>query len=341
MSRNSVQGARKRPCVGLDAEPLEARALLSGIVKTASLRSFLRSARRLPPALVATIVAQTNAAVASAVPMQSISILTPGQFVTVQNGAIDVTVVRRLFTGVGAAPSSTVLNDPLTVNVTASLNSVGSQGQGISNPDAATASDTLGTASVTFPAGVMSENVQIPINAEVPINGTVPIAIAPEPAENLATAAQNVYLVSGPDAIPPTITSSQLITRGRHPTGIAITFSKPMAPATVENVHNYVVSGFHKGSTFLNPLALVAPAGFFDTIRHYALKAADYDPATRTVTLIPRQPFEWSPGYIVQSPRNLAGHSLTDFQGNTLFDAGSGSMNGSFQIDVPRRGSAT
>ena len=114
-----------------------------------------------------------------------------------------------------------------------------------------------------------------------------------------------------------------------------------MAPATVENVHNYAVSSFHKGSTFLNPLALVAPAGFFDTIRQDALKAADYDPATNTVTLIPRQPFKWSPGYIVQSPRNLAGHALTDLQGNTLFDAGSGSMNGSFQIDVPRRGSAT
>ena len=119
--------------------------------------------------------------------MQSISIQTPGQFVTVQNGAIDVTVVRKLFTGVGAAPSSTVLNDPLTVNVTVSLNSVSSQGQRISNPDAATASDTLGTASVTFPAGVTSENVQIPINAGASINGTVPILIAPEPAENLAT----------------------------------------------------------------------------------------------------------------------------------------------------------
>jgi hypothetical protein len=245
-----------------------------------------------------------------------------------------------------AGPSGTanpaVLDDPITVNVSASLDLTSpTAGQSIEPASMSDSSTLLNSVSVTFPAGVTTETVAIPVDSGVASSGPVPILISATAPTNVATFQQHVYLVSGPDAIPPTITNYQLITQRGHPTGIAITFSKPMAPATVENVHNYAVSSFHKGSTFLNPLALVVPAGFFDSIRHDALKAADYDPTTRTVTLIPRHPFKWSPGYVVQNARHLAEHALTDLQGNTFFDTDSGSMNGWFQIDVPRRPSAT
>ena len=47
---------------------------------------------------------------------------------------------------------------------------------------------------------------------------------------------ETVYLASSPDAVPPSIVAVQRVAGG-----IAVTFSKPMDPATVENIHNYAV----------------------------------------------------------------------------------------------------
>jgi hypothetical protein len=186
---------------------------------------------------------------------------------------------------------------------------------------------------------VTTETVRIPINSGATNSGTVPVWIVATATSGYSIGPA-VYLVSGPDAVPPTMTSAQVINFGRHASGIAITFSKPMAPATVENVHNYSVSSLQTGNTSLNPLALIAPAGYFMKIGYSALKAAHYDPSTRTVTLIPKQPLISSNGYSVQSPKRRPGHVLTDLEGNPLYDSGVGSMNGRFQIFLTGRPSA-
>jgi hypothetical protein len=300
------------------------------------------------------IVVPTPAALT---PTQTLEIQTPGKFVTQQDGALEVTLVRKAFAPTGFAPNAAarrdhvsfatmmanaarphpapdapILNEPLTVNVSATLNSTGPpDGQLLSVPSSGSDATAPNSVSVTFPAGVTTETVRVPINLGAADSGTVPVWISAASTSG-PSIGQVVYLASGPDAVPPTMTSAQVIKLANHASGISITFSKPMAPATVENVRNYTVSSLRKGNTFLNPLASIAPAGSFMNIRYSALKAALYDPSTRTVTLIPTQPFNSSNGYTVQSAKHLAGHVITDLQGNPLYDPDLGLMNGKFQI---------
>jgi hypothetical protein len=326
--------------VRFEAEQLEARTLLSRGMRAYGLPPFLRD---LPPhtfTVVHGIVVPSPSAIQA--PTESLAVQTPSPFVTRQAGVLDVTVVRKGLDGPHATPKATALSEPLTVNVSATIGSTRHVLQVASSPAFASDASTPNSESVAFPAGVTTETVRIPINPGTAISGTVPVWISATATSGFVVPTQQaVYLLSGPDAVPPMITSAQLITQGRHASGIAITFSKPMAPATVENVHNYSVSTLQKGNTILNPLALVAPPGYFMSIRYSALKAARYDPSTQTVTLLPRQPFSASNVYNVQSPPRLAGHVITDVEGNPLYDSDSGPMNGHFQILVTRRPSAT
>ncbi len=90
---------------------------------------------------------------------------------------------------------------------------------------------------VTLGAGERTLTVAIPINPQAPISGLTPVQITvSEPQHPAKGTSAIVNLASGPDAVPPIITSAHLVNNG-----LAITFSKPMAPATVENLHNYRV----------------------------------------------------------------------------------------------------
>jgi hypothetical protein len=115
---------------------------------------------------------------------------------------------------------------------------------------------------------------------------------------------------------PPTITSAHLLVQGNAASGIAITFSRPMAPATVENLRDYSVT-VERLATAYDGFGLVrykTPVPV--PIR---LKAANYDPATNTVILIPRRPLSMSTVYTVQNvlPLNTA-RTLTDLQGDPI-----------------------
>jgi Bacterial Ig-like domain len=76
-------------------------------------------------------------------------------------------------------------------------------------------------------------------------------------------------IMPSPDQIPPQIVSSSV-----SPQAVTLTFSKPMNPATVENVKNYWVS-------------VSASDG---SVQPVTLKSAAYDPATHTATLTPTAP---------------------------------------------------
>ena len=69
---------------------------------------------------------------------------------------------------------------------------------------------------------------------------------------------QTIYLANNQDAIPPSIAA---VTRVAG--GIAITFSKPMDPSTVDNIHNYAMK-FSPSQKF--SLAQLTGFGLIETL---------------------------------------------------------------------------
>ena len=137
-------------------------------------------------------------------------------------------------------------------------------------------------------------------------------------------------LASSQQLVPPSITHVAIVRDGSVAKGIAVTFSQPMSPASVEDIHNYVVKTVpldqvtlsSLGSlSVLQPTAETAPTPVIDR-----LKAARYDAATDTVLLVTSTPLTVAKSFIVKSPASLhTGHHgpksaqpLTDANGNVL-----------------------
>ncbi len=201
------------------------------------------------------------------------------------------------------------------------------------------------TLPVTFPAGATTATAVVPVNPAAPNPGLVPIPLSVTPrGRSRAATTTTVYLASGPSAVPPSIVSAQLVRLGPENLAIALTFSKPMSPATVKNIHNYSItfrSSQQFGVSDLNGLGLV------QTIvnpRHtVALRAASYEAATSTVTLIPNIKLKITGSYEIRSPASLGSrrHSanqaqpLTDVDGNAI-NLGTTSVIGAFAISISR-----
>ena len=237
---------------------------------------------------------------------QSVNISAPS-YASQQVSSVEVTLTRAA----SAGPYS-LTGIPLTVDFSASLGSTAPDGHSVALPSSASETFTPVNESITFPVGVTVETVQIPISSGASNPGAVPINLsatwtsdnAQFPSGNVSSI---VYLVTGPSALPPTpagMIGARLIARGKTVSGIAITFSKSMAPASVDNIHNYVVSqagrklglnNFWQPNTYASSLPV-------------PLKSAQYDPATNTVTLIPKNPLSSSIVYTIQNaspPRNI------------------------------------
>jgi Bacterial Ig-like domain len=135
--------------------------------------------------------------------------------------------------------------------------------------------------SATFPAGIASIIVPVPLAQLASLTGNTRLGL------NIQGGGPQVYgmnqqidVVSGPDAIPPTITEVQMIQKRHKITGISMTFSKAMDPASVQNVRNYRLT-----------------PNFGTHPRAVAVKSAEYDPATDTVILTTRGPLNPSATY--------------------------------------------
>ena len=113
--------------------------------------------------------------------------------------------------------------------------------------------------------------------------------------------------------------------------GFAVTFSKPMDPATVEDIHNYSVK-FSPNQNF--SLANLYGVGLIQTLSTaktpIPLRRGSYDPATNTVTLITNEPlgpngsYEISnaPSLLAKKARPYKAQPLTDLEGNVLNQGG-------------------
>jgi hypothetical protein len=193
--------------------------------------------------------------------------------------------------------------------------------------------------SVTFPAGVTTETVVVPITRGAPNPGLVPVQLSVTPVTRLIRgSAETIYLATGAEAVPPSIVAVQRV-RG----GIAVTFSKPMNPKTVTKLQNYAIK-FSPNQQF--SLTQLTGVGLIQTLNNttqsIGLRRASYDSATNTVTLVPNEQLGPNGSYTVSNPPSLLAkangpkkaHALTDLQGNPLAEGGSRA--GAFSITISK-----
>lgn len=168
-------------------------------------------------------------------------------------------------------------------------------------------------ATVTFAPGQTSQTIAIPVLSD-PGAGTKVVHLTLAPSADVPRgAAAYLSIQHGPDTTPPHVSATNLLTKGPFVTGFQITFNKPMDPAQVQNVDNYVVQDpkttrHTRGNTVTTASAI-------------PLQSASYDANTNTVTLVPADRVRRSPYYEIESKQlaesmsALASTSLTDVTG--------------------------
>jgi hypothetical protein len=253
-----------------------------------------------------------------------VSLQVPSTYVSQSATAIDLTIMRSI----GSKPVP--IKSPLTLSLSAvALSPASTRG---AKPQVSN-EITPFSQTVTFERGETSQTVEVPINVQAPLPTLAPVEITVAPEARPRNQAQiMVDLASGQQFVPPTITNVHIVRKGSFGKGIAVTFSQPMSPPSVENVHNYVVKSVPLNTITLAPLASTAtalqPASYLTQNNPQAvpLKAARYNPATDTVLLVPKTPLTAAKSFIVKSPATLGSlHSgpkvaqpLADANGNVL-----------------------
>jgi hypothetical protein len=252
---------------------------------------------------------------------QVVSIEVPGNYISQDSRALDVTLVRT------TAGGRTDAKGTITVQFSAT---------GATPTDQATPSFTPITQTVTFPAGQSTETVAIPMNPGAPNPGLVPVAITvTSSSKQIKGSSATVDIAASAAAIPPSIVGVQRVAGG-----IAISFSKPMDPKTVQNIHNYSVK-FSPSQDF--GFQTLYGTGLVQTLesstQKISLRRATYNPATNTVLLVATEQLGNKGAYVISSPASL--HSkkyhpgnaqpLTDTYGNVLDQGGTG---GSFSVRI-------
>ena len=259
----------------------------------------------------------------------SVAIRVPSAYISQQSSHLDVTLVRTTPSGRGNAKGASI-----TVDFSATS----------SGPAGAIASASAGTGQqftpvnepVTFPAGQSTETVTVPINSGAANPGLVPIQLAvTSSVRRVKGSNKTVYLASSPDAIPPSIIAVQRVAGG-----IAVTFSKPMNPATVANIRNYAVK-FSPTQNFT--FGSLYDAGLIKALdnstKQISLRRATYNPATNTVLLVATEQLGSKGSYRISNPASLLAkkarpgnaHPLTDLEGNLIDGGGS---RGTFSITI-------
>jgi hypothetical protein len=265
----------------------------------------------------------------SAESKSAVAIQVPSAYISQQSDQLDVTLVR-------AAGNRNL--GSLTINFSAAYGSLPA-GSG-ATPDVVGQQFMPVNQSVTFPAGVTTETVVVPINPGAPNPGLVPVQLSVTPASRAGRGSEEtIYLATSAEAVPPSIVAVQ-----RVQGGIAVTFSKPMGQKTVTNIHNYAIK-FSPSQQF--SLSQLTGVGLIQTLNNSSsvsigLRRASYDPATNTVTLVPNEQLGSNGSYTVSNPSSLLAkrnrpkkaHALTDLQGNPLDEGGSHA--GAFSITISK-----
>jgi hypothetical protein len=241
-------------------------------------------------------------------------------YVNQQQGSFTVTLSlkKSIFISVKGPQPDARLDQPLTVDFSASLEQPGSGTSEAASPIFAPFHQ-----SVTFPAGASTETVTVPIISSAATAGPVTIYLSAAPTSSTSLGIPNgngnVELYSSPDATPPTIASVRVVAHGKRASAVVLGFSKPMAPATVEDIHNYRILSrpeTTKRSGFL--FGLFGGTSYTKLIHSFPIAAATYDPSTLTVTLTLKRSANVSSVYEITSAYPVVGHVLTDPEGRPL-----------------------
>jgi hypothetical protein len=186
---------------------------------------------------------------------------------------------------------------------------------------------------VTFPSGQLDAVLTVPIIAGAPNPGEVDVKLTMTPVDpppgldiSMQVPVDELRILASDATIPPAIVA----TNGT-PQGLQLIFNKPMDPAQASNVKNYAVSSSTTHSSSAPGfLAFFSGARLSFVPTPVPLKAAVYDAATNTVTLIPRRPiFSYGMGLSVTqgTPSRATGranagagaaHGLTDLEGHPI-----------------------
>jgi hypothetical protein len=255
---------------------------------------------------------------------QTVSIDVPSTLISQSAGAIELTLTRS---GGGHQIAAAGPSPALIVSAAALAPAKTRHGK-------PTHSDLIAgvTEPVSFASGETSQTVVIPVHPNGPLPGAVPIQITVAPAMHPRAAASiTLELVNSLEAVPPAITSVRILRTGSVANGIAVTFSQPMAPAVVENLHNYSVRSVPQPQLDVVRLGTanvlqLSPYTSGGGPQHVPIKAARYNAATRTVVLIPKERLTPSKSFTVSSAASLGAHRtgpliarpLTDVNGNVL-----------------------
>lgn len=277
----------------------------------------------------------------SAFSMRRSLLITPSsEYVNQQAGAFTVTLTLAKQQATGGYKAA-ALDQPETFDFIASIesNSPGSPAA-VASPIFAPFSD-----SVTFPAGTSTETVTVPIISSVATTGETTISLSASPSLSPGTSTTFldrqasvsgydpvnwVDLYSSPDAVPLTITSVQLMTKGKLASAVVLSFNKPMVPATVENIHNYRILSrpmtvdHHSSFQFS---FTDGPATYeSDTTEYqsFPIAAATYDHSTNEVTLTLNRPTKASSLYEISGAYPVKGHEITDVDGQQLTNIAEG-----------------
>lgn len=252
---------------------------------------------------------------------QDVEIQVPSAYISQQSTELDVTLARTHPSGKSDAEGA------ITVDFSAS-SATGASGNQF----------TPVSQTVTFPAGQATANVAIPINSSAANSGLVPIKLTVTASTRGVTGSDTtVYLANSANAIPPEITGVQRVAGG-----IAISFSKPMDPSTVQNIHNYAIKFSPSQNFSLENLYGVGLVQTLDnTPTKVPLRRATYDPATDTVLLVATEQLGSKGAYTISSPASLLAkkpkpshaHPLVDADGNVLDQGRSG---GAFSITISK-----
>lgn len=203
---------------------------------------------------------------------------------------------------------------------------------------------------VTFGRGQSEAALRVPIFTGAANPGEVDVTLTATPinAPTRSNSSGSLELrILAPDAsLPPTIIAEQGTRRG-----IVLAFNKPMNPAAASNVHNYAVS------TSYTPFTENAFESFIDLItlpvhmdsslfpdptytQKVPLRAAEYDPATDSVTLVPKRRLSYLGEINVSQGSGMKTSSgtgqpssvpigLTDLEGNPINE---GTIPGKFYV---------
>ena len=191
---------------------------------------------------------------------------------------------------------------------------------------------------VTFANGQSQAAVTVPILSGAPNPGEVDVNLTMTSIDGspkvITSGPLELRILASDATIPPQIVSVQ-----GKPHGIVLTFSKPMNPVEASNVNNYAVSWTSTHDKFddLGPFALIFARRRGTLVPSSSgsvrLKSARYDPATNSVTLIPKRNLTYSvrtgitvtqghptknsgrPGH-----QSNLGQGLTDLEGNPIND---------------------